>query len=56
MYRIVTLAVLRAGIDPEDQAAVGAASDVELTVGMTPTRIAPALEGKTFRPRSEATT
>ena len=37
MYRIVTLAVLRAGIDPEDAAAVGAlASDVELTVGHDP--------------------
>jgi CMP/dCMP kinase len=37
MYRIVTLAVLRAGIDPEDADAVGAlASDVELTVGNDP--------------------
>ena len=37
MYRIVTLAVLRAGIDPEDADAVGAlASDVELTVGHDP--------------------
>jgi CMP/dCMP kinase len=37
MYRIVTLAVLRAGIDPEDADAVGAlASDVELTVGHEP--------------------
>jgi CMP/dCMP kinase len=34
MYRIVTLAVLRAGIDPADQAAVGAASSaVNLSVG-----------------------
>ena len=37
MYRIVTLAVLRAGIDPEDPDAVGAlASDVELSVGHDP--------------------
>lgn len=37
MYRIVTLAVLRAGIDPEDADAVGAlASDVQLTVGHEP--------------------
>ena len=37
MYRIVTLAVLRAGIDPEDADAVAAlASDVELTVGHDP--------------------
>jgi CMP/dCMP kinase len=37
MYRIVTLAVLRAGIDPADQAAVGAASStVKLSVGFDP--------------------
>jgi len=37
MYRIVTLAVLRAGIDPADQAAVGAAAaTVELSVGFDP--------------------
>jgi CMP/dCMP kinase len=37
MYRIVTLAVLRAGIDPADQAAVGAASSaVNLSVGFDP--------------------
>lgn len=37
MYRIVTLAVLRAGIDPEDADAVGAlASDLELAVGHDP--------------------
>ena len=37
MYRIVTLAVLRAGIDPADLDAVGAASaDVELAVGYGP--------------------
>ena len=37
MYRIVTLAVLRAGIDLSDQAAVGAlASNVKLSVGHDP--------------------
>ena len=37
MYRIVTLAVLRAGIDPTDQDAVGAvASKVKLSVGYDP--------------------
>jgi cytidylate kinase len=37
MYRIVTLAVLRAGIDPDDVDAVGAASaDVDLAVGYDP--------------------
>lgn len=37
MYRIVTLAVLRAGIDLTDQAAVGAvASDAQLSVGYDP--------------------
>ena len=37
MYRIVTLAVLRAGIDPDDVNAVGAASaDVDLAVGYDP--------------------
>lgn len=37
MYRIVTLAILRAGIDPEDQAAVGeAAQTVQLSVGYDP--------------------
>ena len=37
MYRIVTLAVLRAGIDPYDMDAVGAASaDVDLAVGYDP--------------------
>lgn len=37
MYRIVTLAVLRAGIDPADQAAVGAAAaGVKLSVGFDP--------------------
>jgi cytidylate kinase len=34
MYRIVTLAVLRGGIDPADEAAVGAtAAEVQLSVG-----------------------
>ena len=37
MYRIVTLAVLRTGIDPDDVDAVGAAAaDVELAVGYDP--------------------
>ncbi|WP_422746583.1 (d)CMP kinase [Mycobacterium sp. WMMD1722] len=37
MYRIVTLAVLRAGIDPADADAVAAAADtVELSVGYDP--------------------
>jgi cytidylate kinase len=37
MYRIVTLAVLRAGIDPTDQADVAAAvADVRLSVGYDP--------------------
>ena len=37
MYRIVTLAVLRAGIDPTDAAAVGAiASAAQLSVGYDP--------------------
>jgi cytidylate kinase len=37
MYRIVTLAVLRAGLDPADQAAVGAAAaGVKLSVGFDP--------------------
>jgi cytidylate kinase len=37
MYRIVTLAVLRAGIDPADQAAVeAAAATVKLSVGFDP--------------------
>ncbi|WP_092536863.1 (d)CMP kinase [Amycolatopsis arida] len=39
MYRIVTLAVLRAGVDPADSAAVATvARKVELTVGTTPHR------------------
>lgn len=37
MYRIVTLAVLRAGVDPSDTEAVGeTASDVQLSVGYDP--------------------
>ena len=37
MYRIVTLAVLRAGIDPADMDAVGAAgANVDLAVGFDP--------------------
>jgi cytidylate kinase len=47
MYRIVTLAVLRAGIDPEDADAVGAlASDVELTVGNDPDQNRSCLAGE----------
>lgn len=47
MYRIVTLAVLRAGIDPEDADAVGAlASDVELTVGHDPDQNRSCLAGE----------
>lgn len=37
MYRLVTLAVLRAGIAPDDAAAVGAvASDVDMSIGYHP--------------------
>ncbi|MGH3961599.1 (d)CMP kinase, partial [Mycobacterium sp.] len=37
MYRIVTLAILRAGIDPDDAAAVAAAAAaVQLSVGYDP--------------------
>src|SRR5690606_33778118 len=37
MYRIVTLGVLRAGVDPDDAAAVAAvAAEVELAVGHDP--------------------
>ena len=37
MYRVVTLAVLRAGIAPDDAAAVGAvAADVDMAVGYDP--------------------
>ncbi|MEU6644324.1 (d)CMP kinase [Saccharomonospora sp. NPDC046836] len=39
MYRLVTLAVLRAGIDPQDPGAVAAlASEVEVGVGTDPAR------------------
>jgi len=36
MYRIATLAVLRAGIDPGDPAAIAAMADVPLSVGHDP--------------------
>ncbi|MFY9766892.1 MAG: (d)CMP kinase [Mycobacterium sp.] len=47
MYRIVTLAVLRAGIDPADQAAVGIASAaVQLSVGSDPDEDRSYLDGE----------
>jgi CMP/dCMP kinase len=47
MYRIVTLAVLRAGIDPADQAAVGTASaTVQLSVGSDPNEDRSYLDGE----------
>lgn len=47
MYRIVTLAVLRAGIDPADQAAVAsAAAAVELAVGFDPDEDRSYLDGE----------
>jgi CMP/dCMP kinase len=47
MYRMVTLAVLRAGIDPADQAAVGAAAaDVKLSVSFDPDEDRSYLDGE----------
>jgi cytidylate kinase len=47
MYRIVTLAVLRTGIDPADQAAVGAAAaNVKLAVGFDPDEDRSYLDGE----------
>jgi cytidylate kinase len=47
MYRIVTLAVLRAGIDPSDQAAVAAAAaPVKLSVGYDPDEDRSYLDGE----------
>jgi len=47
MYRIVTLAVLRAGIDPADHAAVGAAAKtVKLSVGFDPDEDRSYLDGE----------
>lgn len=47
MYRIVTLAVLRAGIDPADQAGVGIASAaVQLSVGSDPDEDRSYLDGE----------
>ncbi|TVT19291.1 (d)CMP kinase [Amycolatopsis acidiphila] len=46
MYRVVTLAVLRAGVDPADADAVAAtARDAVFTVGTTPVRPAVTLAG-----------
>ena len=51
MYRIVTLAVLRAGIDPVDQAAVGAAAEgVKLSVGFAPDEDRSYLDGEDVSP------
>jgi CMP/dCMP kinase len=47
MYRMVTLAVLRAGLDPADQAAVGAtAAGVKLSVGFDPDEDRSYLDGE----------
>jgi cytidylate kinase len=47
MYRIVTLAVLRAGLDPADEAAVGAAAaGVKLSVGFDPDEDRSYLDGE----------
>lgn len=47
MYRVVTLAVLRGGIDPADQAAVGAAAaGVKLSVGFDPDEDRSYLDGE----------
>ncbi|MEY8016484.1 (d)CMP kinase [Mycobacterium servetii] len=47
MYRIVTLAVLRAGVDPADAEAVAAlASTVDLAVGYDPDRLSYSLAGE----------
>ncbi|WP_116048901.1 (d)CMP kinase [Amycolatopsis palatopharyngis] len=47
MYRIVTLAVLRAGVDPADPAAVAAVADTaRLGVGTSPERPSALLDGE----------
>ncbi|MFC4002426.1 (d)CMP kinase [Prauserella oleivorans] len=47
MYRLVTLAVLRAGVDPEDAAAVAAlARELEVSVGTDPARPRARLAGE----------
>lgn len=46
MYRIVTLAMLRGGIDIDDTAAVAAAADVPLAVGYDPDRSEAFLDGE----------
>jgi CMP/dCMP kinase len=59
MYRIVTLAVLRAGINPADEAAVGAvAATVKLSVGFDPNEDRCYLEGEnvSFEIRGEDVT
>ena len=38
MYRIVTLAMVRAGVDLDDPDAIAAASDVPMSVGFDPER------------------
>ena len=57
MYRIVTLAVLRAGVDPADQDAVAGRRGRPRTCrwDTTPTKIAVTLTEKMFRRRSAAT-
>ncbi len=46
MYRIVTLALLRAGVDLDDPAAVAAAADVPLAIGHDPDSDAAFLAGE----------
>ncbi|HPX38256.1 MAG TPA: (d)CMP kinase [Mycobacterium sp.] len=46
MYRIVTLAMLRAGVDLDDADAIAAAADVRLTVGYDPDREQSYLDGE----------
>lgn len=55
MYRIVTLAVLRAGIDPSDADAVVAVCEkTEFSVSFDPDHDTSYLAGRTFRRRSAA--
>ena len=46
MYRIVTLAMLRGGVDLQDAAAIAAAADVPLAVGYDPDREQAYLDGE----------
>lgn len=56
MYRIVTLAVLRANADLSDPDAIDrVAADAEVGVDRIPTWTAPTLAAKTFQPRSAET-